>query len=247
MTHWREYLIEVAALSTFMVSAATMTVMLEHPQSPLRGVIADPMSRRMLMGIAMGLTAASIIYSPWGRRSGAHMNPAVTLTFFRLGKIDRRDAMAYVGAQFVGGVLGRVVLDTDVLVAAVRSDRGASRALLISALERRYPLLASVPLMLQYESVLTRPEHLTAAGISAGDVEVLFNAIALVVEPIRISYLWRPVLPDSGDDLVLETAVNGQADVVVTFNRHHFVPAAAAFGLEILAPGDAVRRLESRS
>ena len=144
-------------------------------------------------------------------------------------------------------MLGRVVLDTDVLVAAVRSDRGASRALLISALERRYPLLASVPLMLQYESVLTRPEHLTAAGSSAGDVEVLFNAIALVVEPIRISYLWRPVLPDSGDDLVLETAVNGQADVVVTFNRRHFVPAAALFGLEILAPGDAVRRLESRS
>jgi len=144
-------------------------------------------------------------------------------------------------------VLGRVVLDTDVLVAAVRSDRGASRALLISALERRYPLLASVPLMLQYESVLTRPEHLTAAGISAADVEVLFNAIALVVEPIRISYLWRPVLPDSGDDLVLETAVNGQADVVVTFNRRHFVPAVALFGLEILAPGDAVRRLESRS
>ena len=144
-------------------------------------------------------------------------------------------------------MLGRVVLDTDVLVAAVRSDRGASRALLISALERRYPLLASVPLMLQYESVLTRPEHLTAAGISAGDVEVLFNAIALVVEPIRISYLWRPVLPDSGDDLVLETAVNGQADVVVTFNRRDFVPAAALFGLEILAPGDAVRRLESRS
>ena len=140
-----------------------------------------------------------------------------------------------------------MVLDTDVLVAAVRSDRGASRALLISALERRYPLLASVPLMLQYESVLTRPEHLAAAGISAGDVEVLFNAIALVVEPIRISYLWRPVLPDSGDDLVLETAVNGQADVVVTFNRRDFVPAAALFGLEILAPGDAVRRLESRS
>jgi aquaporin Z len=106
MTHWREYLIEVAALGTFMVSAATMTVVLEHPQSPLRGVIADPMSRRVLMGIAMGLTAASIIYSPWGRRSGAHMNPAVTLTFFRLGKIDLRDAMAYVGAQFVGGVLG---------------------------------------------------------------------------------------------------------------------------------------------
>ena len=139
------------------------------------------------------------------------------------------------------------MLDTDVLVAAVRSDRGVSRALLTSALQRRYPVLASVPLMLQYESVLTRPEHLTAAGISEADVEVVLNAIALVIEPIRISYLWRPVLPDSGDDLVLETAVNGRADVVVTFNRRHFAPAAALVGLKILAPADAVRRLESRS
>ena len=106
MTHWREYLIEVAALGTFMMSAATMTVMLEHPESPLHGVVPEPMTRRVLMGIAMGLTAAAIIYSPWGRRSGAHMNPAVTLTFLRLGKIDGRDALAYVGAQFVGGVLG---------------------------------------------------------------------------------------------------------------------------------------------
>jgi aquaporin Z len=106
MTHWREYLIEVAALGMFMVSAATMTVMLEHPQSPLRAAVPEPMTRRVLMGIAMGLTAASIIYSPWGRRSGAHMNPAVTLTFFRLGKIGGRDATAYVGAQFAGGVLG---------------------------------------------------------------------------------------------------------------------------------------------
>jgi len=104
--HWREYLIEVAALGTFMISAATMTVMLEHPESPLHGVVAEPMTRRVLMGIAMGFTAAAIIYSPWGRRSGAHMNPAVTLTFLRLGKIDGRDALAYVGAQFVGGVLG---------------------------------------------------------------------------------------------------------------------------------------------
>jgi putative PIN family toxin of toxin-antitoxin system len=144
-------------------------------------------------------------------------------------------------------VLGRAVLDTDVVVAAVRSDRGASRRLLLAALERRYPVLASVPLMLQYESVLTRPEHLEAAGISAADVETLLDALAVVVEPIRISYLWRPVLPDAGDDLVLETAVNGRADIVVTFNRRHFEAAATPFGLEILAPADAVRRLESRS
>jgi len=144
-------------------------------------------------------------------------------------------------------VLGRTVLDTDVLVAAVRSHRGASRVVLTAALEQRYPTLASVPLMLQYESVLTRAEHLAAARISAADVEILLDAIALVAEPIRISYLWRPVLTDPGDDLVLETAVNGGADVVVTFNRRYFEPAAAPFGLEILAPADAVRRLENRS
>jgi hypothetical protein len=101
--------------------------------------------------------------------------------------------------------------------------------------------------MLQYESVLNRSEHLAAGGISAADVEVLLDAIALIAEPIRISFLWRPVLSDPGDDLVLETAVNGQAVAVVTFNLRHFEPAAARFGLEILAPADAVRRLENRS
>ena len=144
-------------------------------------------------------------------------------------------------------MLGRTVLDTDVLVAAVRSDRGASRALLTAALERRYPVLASVPLMLQYESVLTRSEHLVAARISAVDAGILLDAVALVADVIRISYLWRPVLPDPGDDLVLETAVNGRADAVVTFNRGDYEPAVRRFALEILTPADAVRRLEHRS
>jgi putative PIN family toxin of toxin-antitoxin system len=144
-------------------------------------------------------------------------------------------------------VLGRVVLDTDVVVAAVRSNSGASRLLLVAALERRYPVLASVPLMLEYESVLTRPEHLDAAGISSTDVGVLLDAVATIVEPVRISYLWRPILPDPGDDLVLETAVNGRAATVITFNRRDFEPAAARFGIQILSPGEAVRRLEERS
>jgi predicted nucleic acid-binding protein len=100
--------------------------------------------------------------------------------------------------------------------------------------------------MLQYESVLTRSEHLVAAGISQADVQVLLDAIALVAMPVRISYLWRPMLPDPDDDLVLETAVNGSAEVVITFNRRHFEPAAARFGIEILAPAEAVRRLENR-
>ena len=143
-------------------------------------------------------------------------------------------------------MLGPAVLDTDALVAAVRSDRGASRVLLTAALERRYEVLASVPLM-QYESVLTRPEHLVAAGITEADVQILLDAIAVVATPVRISYLWRPMLPDANDDLVLETAVNGSAEVIVTFNRRHFEPAAARFGVEILAPAEAVRRLESRA
>jgi predicted nucleic acid-binding protein len=132
-------------------------------------------------------------------------------------------------------------------VAAVRSDRGASRVLLTAALQQRYRVLASVPLMLQYESVLTRSEHLVAAGISEADVQILLDAIGLVATPVRISYLWRPMLPDPDDDLVLETAVNGHSEAVVTFNRRHFEPAAARFGIEVLAPAEAVRRLEDRS
>jgi aquaporin Z len=115
MTHWREYLIEAAALATFMVSAATMTVVIEHPASPVRSFVGDAIARRMLMGMAMGLTAATIIYSPWGRRSGAHMNPSVTLTFFRLGKIAGRDALAYAAAQFVGGIVGISVASLGLL------------------------------------------------------------------------------------------------------------------------------------
>jgi predicted nucleic acid-binding protein len=117
--------------------------------------------------------------------------------------------------------------------------------LVTAALERRYQVLASVPLMLQYESVLTRSEHLVAAGISEGDVQVLLDAIAHLATQVRISYLWRPMLSDPDDDLVLETAVNGHAEVVITFNRRHFEPAAARFGIEIVSPAEAVRRLES--
>jgi aquaporin Z len=104
--HWPEYLMEVGGLGAFMVSAATMTTVLEHPASPVRELLASPMTRRALMGVAMGLTSAALVYSPWGRRSGAHLNPAVTLTFFRLGKISRHDALWYGCAQFIGGVLG---------------------------------------------------------------------------------------------------------------------------------------------
>jgi aquaporin Z len=104
--HWPEYLIEAAALGLFMVSAGAFGVLLEAPASPLRRVLQDSFVRTSIAGRAMGLTAVAIIYSPWGRRSGAHMNPAVTLTFLRLRKIEPADAIAYVVCQCLGGLTG---------------------------------------------------------------------------------------------------------------------------------------------
>jgi aquaporin Z len=104
--HWPEYVMEAAGLGVFMMSAAVVTTLLEYPHSPLHELVPDPVIRRVLIGIAMGLTAIGIIYSPWGKRSGAHLNPAVTATFFRLGKIQGMDAVFYVLAQFVGGLIG---------------------------------------------------------------------------------------------------------------------------------------------
>ena len=103
---WPELLIEGALLGLFMISASVFCVLLEHPSSAMRAAVPDANVRRALMGLAMGATAVSLIYSPWGKRSGAHMNPAVTLTFWRLGKVKTPDAVLYVGAQLAGGLFG---------------------------------------------------------------------------------------------------------------------------------------------
>ncbi|MBM3734202.1 MAG: aquaporin family protein [Acidobacteria bacterium] len=104
--HWPEYLSEAAALGLFMVSACSFGVLLNHPSSPLNQSVESDFARRVIGGIAMGLTALLLIHSPMGKRSGAHMNPAVTLTYWRLGKIQSWDAFWYVVFQFAGGVLG---------------------------------------------------------------------------------------------------------------------------------------------
>lgn len=107
--HWPEYLIEATGLGVFMLSACLFTALLFHPASPVASTVTTPILRRLLMGAAMGTTAIAIIYSPWGKRSGAHINPATTLTFFRLGKIAPTDAAFYVAAQFSGGLTGVMV------------------------------------------------------------------------------------------------------------------------------------------
>jgi aquaporin Z len=108
--HWPEYLIEAGGLGLFMISAGTIATLLEYPQSTVHRAIADPLLRRGLMGLAMGATLVGLVYSPWGRQSGAHFNPVVTLTFFRLGKVATWDAVFYVVAQLVGGLAGVLVL-----------------------------------------------------------------------------------------------------------------------------------------
>ncbi|MBS0472337.1 MAG: putative toxin-antitoxin system toxin component, PIN family [Proteobacteria bacterium] len=139
----------------------------------------------------------------------------------------------------------RLVLDTAVMVAAIRSDQGASRRLLRGALERQgIAMLVSVPLLIEYEAVMTRREHLIASGLSVRDVGVLLDAVAKVAEPVQFDFLWRPALPDPDDDMVLETAVNGAAAAVVTFNRRDFAVSASQFGLQVWLPADALRRWE---
>jgi aquaporin Z len=104
--HWPEYLAEAAGLGLFMVSACAFGTLLGHPDSPVVRMLPDPVARRVLMGLAMGLTAVGLIYSPWGQRSGAHFNPATTLTFWRLGKLTTADAAFYALFQLLGGIAG---------------------------------------------------------------------------------------------------------------------------------------------
>ena len=104
--HWPEYMIEGLCLGAFMISACAFSALLEHPASPVRASIMSGDIRRFLVGLAMGMTAIALIYSPLGQRSGAHMNPATTLTFYRLGKVERWDAIFYMLSQFGGALLG---------------------------------------------------------------------------------------------------------------------------------------------
>jgi len=138
----------------------------------------------------------------------------------------------------------RLILDTAIMVAAIRSDAGASRRLLVAGLEQRLTLLVSVPLMIEYEAVMTRPGHLDAARLSVEDVNAVLDAVAAVADPVRLAFLWRPAVRDPDDDMVLEAAVNGQADAIVTFNVRDFHGVAKGFGIKVLTPGETVRFLE---
>jgi len=143
-------------------------------------------------------------------------------------------------------IFHRIVLDTNLLVAASRSRNGASFAVLKALREKRFVALASVPLMLEYEAVLKRPEHLLASGRSESMTGAFIDALCLLMEPVHLFYLWRPQTRDPADEMVLETALNGRADTLITLNTADFV-AAARFGLSVLTPAEYIRLLSKEN
>jgi putative PIN family toxin of toxin-antitoxin system len=134
-------------------------------------------------------------------------------------------------------------LDTSVVVAAFRSRQGASNALFGVVARGHIVPLATLALFLEYEEVLKRPEHREAASLTFEMVDRILAALASAMEPVEIHFGWRPQLNDPDDELVLEAAVNGRADAIVTHNVRDFVPAAASFSVDVVRPGDMLRRV----
>lgn len=176
--HWPEYLIEAAGLGVFMVSACLFTALLEFPGSPVHQALPDPLLRRVLIGVAMGLTAVALIYSPWGKRSGAHMNPSVTLTFWRLGKIDGWDAVFYVLFQFGGGTLG-VLLSLALLGPMLIADAAVNYAVTVPGMPGRWVAFAaegviSGGLMFTVLAISNRQSLNRYTGLFAGTLVALY-------------------------------------------------------------------------
>ncbi len=138
----------------------------------------------------------------------------------------------------------RYVLDTNVVVAGMRSPTGASAALLRLARAGRFVPLANVALALEYEAVCERAEHLKASGLTLAEVGIFVTAVLAMVEPVESHFMWRPQLRDPQDEAVLEAAVNGRAAAIVTFNRRDFGLAPGRFGVDVLLPIEALRRIE---
>ncbi len=137
----------------------------------------------------------------------------------------------------------RVVLDTDVVVAALRSPQGASAELLRRVHSQQLLLLASVALFAEYEAVLTRPNQLQATGLSADTTRQLLDELAAKVWRVEGWFSWRPQLRDPADEMVLEAAVNGGAEALITFNQRDFGNAPARFGIELTTPAMFLRSL----
>src|SRR5439155_1070248 len=140
----------------------------------------------------------------------------------------------------------RLVLDTDVVVAALRSPSGASAAILRAVRRGKPVILISIPLAMEYEAICCKAEHRLAAELSGSEVDVFVETVIAMAEPVQTHFLWRPQLRDPNDEMVLEAAVNGRADALVTFNRRDFGTAPSRFGVAVLLPREVITKLKER-
>ena len=138
----------------------------------------------------------------------------------------------------------KLVLDTDVIIAGLRSPRGASAEIVRLVRHGLVDLAVTVPLVLEYESVAVRPEHLMAAGLSEEDVLAVLDQLVAASHWSKIDYRWRPQTRDPADEMVLEAAINGGVDVIVTFNRRHFGKAPEQFGIGCWLPREVLEKLK---
>lgn len=139
----------------------------------------------------------------------------------------------------------RVVLDTSVVASAFRSQAGASFVIIRAVRFRRLVLLATISLFLEYEEVLKSPEQRRVSGLSLADVDQILGILAVVAEPVDLHFRWRPQLRDANDEMVLEAAINGRADALVTYNVRDFASAAPRFGVRIVRPADLLQEMAS--
>jgi putative PIN family toxin of toxin-antitoxin system len=141
-------------------------------------------------------------------------------------------------------MLRRVVLDTSVVVAGLRPRHGAANRVLRLVAARRLVLLATPPLFLEYEDVLSRPEQRLVHGIIPEALDELLAELAALIEPVDIHFLWRPQVHDPSDEMVLEAAINGRADALITYNVKHFAASGDRFGIPILRPADVLIKVK---
>jgi len=137
----------------------------------------------------------------------------------------------------------RIVLDTSVVVAGLRSRLGTSNAVLRSVANKQVVALATPPLFFEYEDVLKRAEHRLIHGLTLEEIDEFLAELAAVLEPVETHFQWRPQVRDPGDEMVLEAAINGHAGIIVTFNVSDFAAAAGRFGIQILQPRDLMREM----
>ncbi len=135
-------------------------------------------------------------------------------------------------------------MDTDVVIAAMRSPSGASAALLSHLLRGEGVWLLSVAMALEYEAICMLADHRLAANATSEEVANLLNAIFDVIVPVEVHYQWRPQLSDAGDEIVLEAAVNGRADAIVSFNHKDYKAAPRRFGIGLRRPVEILREIK---